>query len=94
MKSHANDLRKPSKEHFYDKMFGDLTVADLLLALEDNNFHSCETLVFALVDFNLDEIEQVCENITRQSQKGYSSQEDFEQDYKHYCDLRKKLLEE
>lgn len=49
IKRHADSIRKcMTGEHYYDKNYKDLSVADLLLVLEDENWHTEETLLEAL----------------------------------------------
>ena len=52
VKNMANVIRASMcGEHYYDR-YKDLSVADLLLVLEDENYHSCETIVEALVSLD------------------------------------------
>ena len=48
LKEMAKALRKGRENHYYIQKYGDLSVADLLLVLEDNNYHSEETIIEAL----------------------------------------------
>lgn len=64
VKSMANSIRKCLRDgatHYYDKKYKDLKVADLLLVLEDENYHTEESILEALVlvDYNL--ILEACE---------------------------------
>ena len=52
VKEMAKTLRKGRENHYYIKKYGDLSVADLLLVLEDDNYHSCETIVEALASLD------------------------------------------
>ena len=58
IKRRANSIRKCLIEratHYYDRKYKDLRVADLLIVLEDDNYHSEEVVLEALasLDYNL-----------------------------------------
>lgn len=62
IKKKANKLRKfMTGEHYYDKTYKDLKVADLLLVLEDENYHTEETILEALTTLNYEYIKEACE---------------------------------
>lgn len=61
VKEMANALRKGRENHYYIKKYGDLSVADLLLVLEDNNYHSEETLLEALASLDYVAIIEACD---------------------------------
>ena len=78
IKQMANSIRKCLIEgatHYYDEKYGDLKVADLLLVLEDENYHTEESIVeaLALVDYNL--ILEACEIEVEQSKSEYLTEE-------------------
>lgn len=59
--------------HRYDKNFGDLSVADLLLVLEDINYHTSETILTALATTDIDLITRACKILVEQSRTGHLS---------------------
>ena len=76
IKKMANSLRKcRTGESYYDRKYKDLKVADLLLVLEDENYHTEESIVeaLALADYNL--ILEACEIEVEQSKSDYLTEE-------------------
>jgi hypothetical protein len=62
-------------EHYYDKAYGDLKVADLLLVLEDDNWHTEETLVETLVHMDYGNMLEVCRILLEQYKIGHLPEE-------------------
>lgn len=51
IKRRANAIRKAmTGEAYYDKKYKDLRVADLLLVLEDDNYHEGVATIIKLID--------------------------------------------
>ena len=78
IKKMANSIRKcliDGATHYYDEKYKDLKVADLLLVLEDENYHTEESILeaLALVDYNL--ILEACEIEVEQSKSDYLTDE-------------------
>lgn len=48
-------------EHYYDRKYKDLRVADLLIVLEDDNYHSEEVVLEALATLDYTSIIEACE---------------------------------
>lgn len=68
----ANSIRKcRTGESYYDKKYKDLSVSDLLLVLEDENYHTEETLVEVLITLNYFDILEACKIITEQDKYDY-----------------------
>lgn len=62
IKRRANAIRKcMTGEHYYDRKYKDLRVADLLLVLEDDNYHSEEVVLEALASLDYCNIVEACE---------------------------------
>lgn len=64
IKRRAREIRKCLKEgaeHYYDRKYKDLRVADLLLVLEDDNYHSEEVVLEALATLDYYKIVEACE---------------------------------
>lgn len=67
IKRRANAIRKClTSEHYYDRRYKDLRVADLLIALEDDNYHSSEVVLEALATLNYYNIVEACELLAEQ----------------------------
>lgn len=63
IKRRANAIRKcliEGAEHYYDRKYKDLRVADLLIVLEDENYHSEETILEAIATMNYYDILEAC----------------------------------
>lgn len=61
IKQMAESIRRSlTGEHYYDKKYGDLKVADLLLVLEDENYHDEETIIEACVSLDYGLIVGAC----------------------------------
>ena len=72
IKRKANAIRKcRTGESYYDKKYKDLTVADLLIVLEDENYHTEETILEALVTLNYQYILEACKIETEESEGQY-----------------------
>lgn len=62
IKRRANAIRKAmTGEAYYDRKYKDLRVADLLLVLEDDNYHSEEVVLEALATLDYYKIVEACE---------------------------------
>lgn len=61
IKRRANAIRKAmTGEAYYDRKYKDLRVADLLIVLEDDNYHSEEVVLEALATLNYYKIVEAC----------------------------------
>ena len=61
IKRRANAIRKcRTGEAYYDRKYKDLRVADLLLVLEDDNYHSEETILEAIATLDYYDILEAC----------------------------------
>lgn len=63
IKRRANAIRKclvEGAEHYYDKKYKNLRVADLLIVLEDDNYHSEEVVLEALATLDYASIVEAC----------------------------------
>lgn len=61
IKRRANAVRKAmTGEHYYDKKYKNLRIADLLIVLEDDNYHSEEVVLEALASMNYASIIEAC----------------------------------
>lgn len=61
LKRRANAIRKAmTGEHYYDRKYKDLRVADLLIVLEDDNYHSEEVVLEALASMDYASIVEAC----------------------------------
>lgn len=71
IKRRANAIRKAmTGEAYYDRKYKDLRVADLLLVLEDDNYHSEEVVLEALATLNYYKIVEACELEVEQDKAG------------------------
>ena len=78
IKRHANIVRKCLRDratHYYDEKYGNLKVADLLLVLEDENYHTEESILEALTLVNYNLILEACEIEVEQSRSDYLTEE-------------------
>lgn len=76
IKKMANALRKGrTGESYYDAKYKDLKVADVLLVLEDENYHTEETILEALVTLNYQYILEACKIETEESEGEYLTEE-------------------
>lgn len=78
VKKHANSVRKCLIEgatHYYDEKYKNLKVADLLIVLEDENYHTEETILEALVTLNYQYILEACKIETEESEGEYLTEE-------------------
>lgn len=76
VKRMANNIRKcMTGEHYYDKKYKDLRVADVLLVLEDENYHTEETILEALTTLDYYKILEACEIAVEQDKEEYLSEE-------------------
>ena len=78
VKKHANSVRKcliKGATHYYDKKYKDLTVADLLIVLENENYHTEETILEALATLNYQYILEACKIETEESEGEYLTEE-------------------
>lgn len=58
-------------EHYYDRKYKDLRVADLLLVLEDDNYHSEEVVLEALATLDYTSIVEACKLEVEQDTAGH-----------------------
>jgi len=71
IKRRANAIRKAmTGEPLYDRKYKDLRVADLLIVLEDDNYHSEEVVLEALATLNYYRIVEACELEVEQDTAG------------------------
>lgn len=71
IKRTANAIRKcMTGEHYYDKKYKNLRVADLLLVLEDDNYHSEEVILEALATLDYYKIIEACKLEVEQAEAG------------------------
>lgn len=78
IKRRANAIRKcliEGAEHYYDRKYKDLRVADLLLILEDDNYHTEEVVLEALATINYNLILEACEIEVEQSKSDHLTEE-------------------
>lgn len=67
IKRRANAIRKcMTGEAYYDRKYKDLRVADLLLVLEDDNYHSEEVVLEALASLDYYKIVEACDIVVEQ----------------------------
>lgn len=69
----ANAIRKclvDGATHYYDRKYKDLRVADLLIVLEDDNYHSEEVVLEALASLDYYNIVEACELEVEQDRAG------------------------
>lgn len=71
IKRRANAIRKAmTGEAYYDRKYKNLRVADLLLVLEDDNYHSEEVVLEALATLDYHKIVEACELEVEQDKAG------------------------
>lgn len=73
IKRRANAIRKcfiEGAEHYYDRKYKDLRVADLLIVLEDDNYHSEEVVLEALATLDYASIIEACKLEVEQDTAG------------------------
>lgn len=78
IKHMANSIRNCFYEgatHYYDEEYKDLKVADLLLVLEDENYHTEESILEALTTLDYDLIVEACEIEVEQSKSDHLTDE-------------------
>lgn len=76
IKRRANAIRKAmTGEGYYDRKYQDLRVADLLLVLEDDNYHSEEVVLEALATLDYYKIIEACELEVEQDKTDYLTDE-------------------
>lgn len=72
IKRRANAIRKAmTGEPLYDRKYKDLRVADLLIVLEDDNYHSEEVVLEALATLDYISIVEACKLEVEQDEEGY-----------------------
>lgn len=72
----ASNIRKCRVgESYYDKKYKDLSVADLLLVLEDENYHTEETIIEALATLDYYKILEACKIEVEQDKSEYITEE-------------------
>ena len=78
VKRNANSIRNCLIEgatHYYDKKYKDLRVADLLLVLEAENYHTEESILEALATLDYNLILEACKIEVEQSKSEYLTEE-------------------
>lgn len=76
IKRRANAIRKcRTGESYYDRKYKDLRVADLLLILEDDNYHTEESVLEALATLDYYLIVEACEIEAEQDKSEYLTEE-------------------
>ena len=74
IKRRANSVRKcliEGAEHYYDKKYKNLRVADLLIVLEADNYHSEEVVLEALATLDYTSIVEACKLEVEQDTAGH-----------------------
>lgn len=74
IKRRANAIRKCLVEgatHYYDRKYKNLRVADLLIVLEDDNYHSEEVILEALATLDYLDIIEACKLELEQDRAGH-----------------------
>ena len=90
IKRRANAIRKcMTGEAYYDRKYKDLRVADLLLVLEDDNYHSEEVVLEALASLDYYKIVEACELEVEQSNAGSLTDELYKRRLKLINDINK-----
>ena len=76
IKRRANTIRKAmTSEAYYDRKYKDLRVADLLIVLEDDNYHSEEVVLEALATLDYASIVEACKLEVEQDTTGHLTYE-------------------
>ena len=78
IKRRANAIRKcliEGAEHYYDRKYKDLRVADLLIVLEDDNYHSEEVILEALASMDYASIIEACKLEIEEEKAGFLTYE-------------------
>lgn len=76
IKRRANAIRKAiTGEAYYDRKYKDLRVADLLLVLEDDNYHSEEVVLEALATLDYASIIEACKLEIEEDTAGFLTYE-------------------
>lgn len=70
IKDMANVIRYVNGGKSFYERYKDLSVADLLLVLEDENYHDMETIVEALVSLDYEAIEEAVDIASEHFKKG------------------------
>ena len=73
IKRRAKAIRKcliEGAEHYYDRKYKDLRVADLLIVLEDDNYHSEEVVLEAIATLDYTSIVEACKLEVEQDTAG------------------------
>ena len=73
IKRRAREIRKcliEGAEHYYDRKYKDLRVADLLIVLEADNYHSEEVVLEALATLDYTSIVEACKLEVEQDTAG------------------------
>ena len=70
IKDMANAIRYGNGVKSYYEIYKDLSVADLLLVLEDENYHDMETIVEALVSLDYEAIKEAVDIASEHFKKG------------------------
>ena len=72
IKRRANAIRKATTgEPLYDRKYKDLRVADLLIVLENDNYHSEEVVLEALASMDYASIIEACKLEVEEDTAGY-----------------------
>lgn len=76
IKRRANAIRKSlTGEAYYDRKYKDLRVADLLIVLEEDNYHSEEVVLEALATLDYANIIEACRLEVEQDKAEYLTDE-------------------
>lgn len=76
IKRRANAIRKAmTGEAYYDRKYKDLRVADLLIVLEDDNYHSEEVILEALASMDYASIIEACKLEIEEETAGFLTYE-------------------
>lgn len=71
IKRRANAIRRAmTGEHYYDRKYKDLRVADLLIVLESDNYHSEEIVLETLASLDYYKIVEACKLEVEQDKAG------------------------
>ena len=90
IKDMANVIRYNNGGKSFYENYKDLSVADLLLVLEDENYHSEETIIEALVSLDYGAIEEAVDIASEHFKKGELTPELSERGNKLVKELRER----
>lgn len=71
MKRRGESLKKGRESHYYIRKYDDVSVADILLVLEDENWHTAETLLETIAHMDYYGMLEACKLILEHDEKGH-----------------------